>query len=61
MTVFVDYFFTLLPDGSIQMDKELKASSIRVKEGDRFTVTINDNGTIYFKKEHDEEVVHLSR
>ena len=51
--IFCDYFFTLLPDGSIQMDSELKASSLQVKEGDKFTVTINDTGTIYFRKEHD--------
>ena len=51
--IFCDYFFTLLPDGSIQMDSELKASSLQVKEGDKFSVTINENGTIYFKKEHD--------
>lgn len=35
------------------MDNELKASSLQVKEGDKFSVTINENGTIYFKKEHD--------
>jgi hypothetical protein len=51
--LFVDYVFHLLPDGSIQMDNELTAKSIQVKEGDKFTVTINDTGTIYFRKEHD--------
>lgn len=51
--LFVDYNFHLLPDGSIQMDSELKASSLQVKEGDKFAVTISDNGTIYFRKEHD--------
>jgi hypothetical protein len=35
------------------MDNELTAKSIQVKEGDKFTVTINDTGTIYFRKEHD--------
>jgi hypothetical protein len=54
--IFCDYFFTLLPDGSIQMDSELKASSLQVKEGDKFTVTINDNGTIYFKKEQKDGI-----
>jgi len=54
--IFCDYFFTLLPDGSIQMDKELKASSLQVKEGDKFTITINENGTIYFKKESNHEI-----
>lgn len=41
--LFVDYFFTLLPDGSIRMDDELSPEKIKVKDGEAFTVVIKDN------------------
>jgi len=41
--LFVDYFFTLLPDGSIMMDEELTPEQIKIKEGDSFNVVIKDN------------------
>lgn len=47
--LFVDYTFSLLPDGSIMMDEELKPSSLQVETGDRFVVfVVNDK--IYFRK-----------
>lgn len=48
--IFVDYVFSLLPGGSIEMDSELKASSLQVKDGDKFVVRISESGRIYFMK-----------
>ena len=46
---FVDYNFSLWPDGSVQMDEELKAASLGVEEGDRFVIQmVNDK--IVFRK-----------
>jgi hypothetical protein len=47
---FVDYFFHLLPDGSVQMDQELKATSLKVEDGDKFTVRMIDNRITFVKE-----------
>jgi hypothetical protein len=48
--LFVDYFFELLPNGSILMDKELTANSLQVKNGDQFTVHVSFDGRIILQK-----------
>jgi formylmethanofuran dehydrogenase subunit D len=48
--LYVDYTFRTAFDGSIIMDEELKADSLRVKEGDIFVVSIVD-GQIILKKQ----------
>ena len=47
---FIDYYFRLLEDGSIQMDHELIADKINLKDGDLFKAEIVD-GVITFKKQ----------
>ena len=47
---FLDYVFSLMSDGSIVMDPELKPDSIKVKNGDKFEIVITPEGTIVFKK-----------
>lgn len=48
--LFVDYFFDLLPNGSIMMDPELKAESVDMKNGDMFKVFISYDGRIILEK-----------
>jgi peroxiredoxin family protein len=48
--LFADYFFETLPDGSILMDRELTASSLRVANGDQFTVHVTFDGRILLQK-----------
>jgi hypothetical protein len=48
--LFVDYFFELLPNGSILMDKELTANSLQVQNGDMFKVHITFDGRILLQK-----------
>ena len=54
---FIDYYFDLLPDGSIMMDSELYPNSLQVKQGDKFITKIIDNKIFLFKekKEQDEK------
>lgn len=47
---FVDYFFHLLPDGSVQMDQELKATSLQVKDGEKFVAKVIDNKVTFVKE-----------
>jgi hypothetical protein len=47
--IFVDYYFNLLEDGTIEMDEELTADKLNVKDGDRFKVSIVDNKVILNK------------
>lgn len=50
---FVDYYFDLLPDGSIMMDRELSPNSLQVKQGDKFITKIIDNQIFLFKEKVD--------
>ncbi|ATV46399.1 hypothetical protein [Lake Baikal phage Baikal-20-5m-C28] len=50
---FVDYYFDLLPDGSIMMDRELSPNSLQVKQGDKFITKIIDNQVFLFKEKVD--------
>ena len=43
-TTFVDYKFTLLPNGDIEFDKELDGSKLDLKHGDKLEVQ-NFEGT----------------
>jgi hypothetical protein len=46
---FVDYTFRLMEDGSIEMDPELPAEKLNLKNGDLFKVEIVDD-QLTFKK-----------
>ena len=49
MTLYVDYFFSGMPDGSIQFDEELKASSLNIQNGDKFVAIVKDE-RLFLKK-----------
>jgi len=48
--MFVDYTFTLLPDGSILFDSELSMDKINATSGDRFVAKELPSGQICFRK-----------
>jgi hypothetical protein len=48
--LFVDYTFTLLPDGSILLDPELCPKSLKVETGDKFEVVLGPDNGVFFKK-----------
>ena len=50
MITFMDYVFTLNPDGSIVWDAELEPDQLGVQAGDRFQVEIESGNKIVFKK-----------
>jgi hypothetical protein len=52
---FIDYYFRLLEDGSIQMDNELTADKINLKDGDIFKAEIVE-GVITFKKQPPRQI-----
>jgi len=47
---FIDYYFGLLEDGSIEMDPELSPEKLNLKDGELFKAEIIDN-KIIFKKQ----------
>lgn len=47
--LYSGYHFSKWPDGSIEMDAELRPSSLEISEGDRFVVQIV-KGKIVFRK-----------
>jgi hypothetical protein len=53
--IFVDYTFLLLADGSIQMDPELTADKINLKDGDLFKAVVVD-GKITFVKQPPRQI-----
>lgn len=48
--LFVDYVFDVLDNGTIVMDRELKAESIGVKNGDQYVVNITWDGRVVFQR-----------
>lgn len=52
--LFVDYVFDLLENGTIIMDKELKAEKLGIKNGDRYVANVTWDGRIVFQKVKDE-------
>ena len=48
--IFVDYNFTLHEDGSIEMDYELSAEKLNLKNGDLFKAEIIDNKVVFKKQ-----------
>jgi hypothetical protein len=48
--IFVDYTFLLLADGSIQMDPELTADKINLKDGDLFKAVVVDDKITFVKQ-----------
>lgn len=51
--LFFDYTFRTAYDGSIIMDQELKAESLKVQDGDTFMVRIVDGQIILQKQPTD--------
>lgn len=49
MTLFVDYFITGMPDGSILLDEELKADRLKIENGDKFIAIVKDE-KVFLKK-----------
>ena len=50
-TTFVDYTFTLLPNGDIKFDKELDGSALDLKHGDKLEVqNLEGTKSIVLKK-----------
>jgi hypothetical protein len=52
---FIDYTFTLLEDGSIEMDPELIFEKLNLKEGDLFKAVIVNN-ILTFKKQPPRQI-----
>ena len=50
MTMFVDYVFDVLENGTIVMDKELTAEKMNLKRGDMYVVDVTFDGRIVFQK-----------
>ena len=48
--LFVDYVFDVLENGTIIMDKELSATKLNLKNGDRYIVNVTFDGRIVFQK-----------
>jgi hypothetical protein len=48
--LYVDYSFSLLPNGTIIFDKELKPSLLDVKEDDEFVIKIINERITFVKK-----------
>jgi formylmethanofuran dehydrogenase subunit D len=49
--MFLDYYFRLNEDSSIEFDKELDPNSLNVKEGDTFKVLITDSDQVILQKQ----------
>ena len=43
---FIDYYFGLMDDGSIELDPELTADKLNLKDGDLFKAVVDDNNQI---------------
>lgn len=50
MTMFVDYYFDVLDNGTIIMDRELTAKQLNVKNGDKYIVNVTFDGRVVFQK-----------
>jgi hypothetical protein len=52
---FIDYYFRLMDDGSIELDPELTADKLNLKDGDLFKTVIVDD-KITFKKQPPRQI-----
>jgi len=57
--LFADYYFSVLPDGSIIFDDELTADQMNVKPGDGFMAFVNPNGKVVLRKFDITKVEHI--
>ena len=48
--LFVDYVFDVLENGTIIMDKELDASKLHMKNGDKYVANVTFDGRIVLQK-----------
>ena len=57
--LFADYYFSVLPDGSIIFDDELTADQMNVRPGDGFMAFVNKNGKVVLRKFDITKVEHI--
>ena len=57
--LFADYYFSVLPDGSIIFDDELTADQMNVKPGDGFMAFVKPNGKVVLRKFDITKVEHI--
>ena len=53
--LFVDYVFDVLENGTIIMDKELDASKLHMKNGDRYVANVTFDGRIILQKVREDD------
>ena len=58
--LFADYYFSVLPDGSIIFDDDLTADQMNVKPGDGFMAFVNPNGKVVLRKFDITKVDHVN-
>jgi len=58
--LFADYYFSVLPDGSIIFDDDLTADQMNVKPGDGFMAFVNPNGKVVLRKFDITKVEHVN-
>ena len=57
--LFADYYFSVLPDGSIFFDDELTADQMNVRPGDGFMAFVQ-NGKVVLRKFDITKVEHIN-
>lgn len=55
MTMFVDYVFDVLENGTIIMDKELSAKQLHLNNGDKYVANVTFDGRIIFQKVREDD------
>lgn len=55
MTMFVDYVFDVLENGTIIMDRELTAKQLNLTNGDKYVANVTFDGRIIFQKVKEED------
>ena len=58
--LFADYYFSVLPDGSIIFDDELTADQMNVRPGDGFMAFVNPDGKVVLRKFDITKVEHVN-
>ena len=53
--LFVDYVFDVLENGTIIMDRELDASKLHMKNGDRYVANVTFDGRIILQKVREDD------
>ena len=53
--LFVDYVFDVLENGTIIMDRELDASKLHMKNGDKYVANVTFDGRIILQKVREDD------